>query len=260
VGDILFPQALAETLQAGRQAAGVRCANSAAGRGPRSGLIISAVTAASSVRSSAGGQGASAGMPYFSRHHSVSPGRKQEPRSFSAMPAAMSTSPVLAPIYPARIKRRCCLPVRMRTRSLPPRRAWHARQHCRSSRPEQPPPSRWCAAVMIKGNRGADARGFLAASRAGVVDEVAASKKTITRPRLGKDRALQSRAHGTPRGPNGRGPPIPGDSASAVDDVGHGQTAARDGTDRQPAIRTAACSTGIGDMLGRSARPARDRH
>ena len=59
--DILFPQAAGEKLKRAAEAAGVRCANSAADAVRGVDLIISAVTAASSVerRGGAVGQGAS---------------------------------------------------------------------------------------------------------------------------------------------------------------------------------------------------------
>ena len=54
--------------------------------------------------------------------------------------------------------------------------------------------------VMIKGIEALTLECFLAASRAGVVDEVAASlKQQLSGPRLGEGRALQPRAHGEPR-------------------------------------------------------------
>src|ERR1700722_8759750 len=76
--DILFPQAAAEKLERAAEAAGVRCATSAADAVRGVDLIISAVTAASSVEAAQAIKAHLAGTPYFLDINSVSPGRKQE--------------------------------------------------------------------------------------------------------------------------------------------------------------------------------------
>jgi hypothetical protein len=62
--DILFPQAAGETLKAAAQAAGVRCARSAADAVHGVDLIISAVTAASSVEAAQSVKAHLAGAPF----------------------------------------------------------------------------------------------------------------------------------------------------------------------------------------------------
>ena len=76
--DILFPQAAGEKLKRAADAAGVRCANSAADAVRGVDLIISAVTAASSVEAAQAVKAHLAGTPYFLDINSVSPGRKQD--------------------------------------------------------------------------------------------------------------------------------------------------------------------------------------
>src|ERR1700723_1963556 len=76
--DILFPQAAGEKLKRAAEAAGVRCANSAADAVRGMDLIISAVTAASSVDAAQAVKAYLAGLPYFLDINSVSPGRKQD--------------------------------------------------------------------------------------------------------------------------------------------------------------------------------------
>src|SRR6202034_889027 len=83
-------------------AAGVRCANSAADAIRGVDLIISAVTAASSVDAAQSVKAHLAGMPYFLDINSVSPGRKQNTAKLLGEAARYVDVAVLAPIYPAR--------------------------------------------------------------------------------------------------------------------------------------------------------------
>jgi 3-hydroxyisobutyrate dehydrogenase-like beta-hydroxyacid dehydrogenase len=144
--DILFPQVVGKKLKLAAQAAGVRCANSAADAIRGVDLIISAVTAALSVEAAQAVKAHLAGTPYFLDINSVSPGRKQDTAKLLGDAGRYVDVAVLAPIYPARHQTRCCLPVRMRTRS----RQCSLRSACASAlpgpKPAPPPPSRWSAA------------------------------------------------------------------------------------------------------------------
>src|ERR1700679_1372193 len=100
--DILFRQAAGEKLKRAAQAAGVRCANSAADAVRGMDLIISAVTAASSVDAAQAVKAHLAGTPYFLDINSVSPGRKQDTAKLLGDAGRYVDVAVLAPIYPAR--------------------------------------------------------------------------------------------------------------------------------------------------------------
>src|SRR5580704_16347924 len=100
--DILFPQAAGEKLKQAAQAAGAHCASSAADAVRGVDLIISAVTAASSVEAAQAVKAHLAGAPYFLDINSVSPGRKQETAKLLGAAGRYVDVAVLAPIYPAR--------------------------------------------------------------------------------------------------------------------------------------------------------------
>ena len=84
------------------EAIGVRCAGSAADAVREADIIISAVTAASSVDAAQSVKAHLAGQPYFLDINSVSPGRKQETAKLLGDAARYVDVAVLAPIYPAR--------------------------------------------------------------------------------------------------------------------------------------------------------------
>ena len=145
--DILFPQAAGEKLKRAAEAVGVRCANSAADAVRGADMIISAVTAASSVDAAQSVKAHLAGTPYFLDINSVSPGRKQDTAKLLGDAGRYVDVAVLAPIYPARHQTPMLLAgphagaiapmlaaLGMRVDALP------------APRPAPPPPSRWCAA------------------------------------------------------------------------------------------------------------------
>src|ERR1700691_1309929 len=174
--DILFPQAAGLKLKEAAQAAGVHCANSAADAVRGVDLIISAVTAASSVDAVQSVRAHLAGTPYFLDINSVSPGRKQDTAKLLGDAGRYVDVAVLAPIYPARHQTPMLL----------------AGAHAEAAAPELAGrPCGWGVAgsevgaaaikmvrsVMIKGLEALTLECFLAASRAGVIDEVATSMK-----------------------------------------------------------------------------------
>ena len=76
--DILFPIAEGARLKAAGEAIGVRLANSAADAVTETDMIVSAVTAASSLEAARSVEPYLKGAPYYLDINSVSPGRKQE--------------------------------------------------------------------------------------------------------------------------------------------------------------------------------------
>jgi 3-hydroxyisobutyrate dehydrogenase-like beta-hydroxyacid dehydrogenase len=100
--DILFTQRDGEKLRQAGQAIGVRCAQSAADAVRDADMIISAVTAASSLEAAQSVTSHLAGAPYFLDINSVSPGRKQETAKVLGTTARYVDVAVIAPIHPAR--------------------------------------------------------------------------------------------------------------------------------------------------------------
>jgi len=175
--DILFPQPAGETLKEAARAAGLRCANSAADAVRGSGLIISAVTAASSVEAAQAVKSHLAGVPYFLDINSVSPGRKQETAKLLGDAGRYVDVAVLAPIYPARHQTPMLLAGPHAGAIAPMLASLGMRVSIAGLETGAAAAIKMVRSVMIKGMEALTLECFLAASRAGVIDEVAASMK-----------------------------------------------------------------------------------
>jgi len=175
--DILFPRAAGEKLKRAAEAAGVRCANSAADAVRGVDLIISAVTAASSVEEAQAIKAHLAGTPYFLDINSVSPGRKQETAKLLGAAGRYVDVAVLAPIYPARHQTPMLLAGPHADTLAPVLAALGMRVSITGAETGAAAAIKMVRSVMIKGIEALTLECFLAASRAGVIDEVAASMK-----------------------------------------------------------------------------------
>jgi 3-hydroxyisobutyrate dehydrogenase-like beta-hydroxyacid dehydrogenase len=175
--DILFPQAAGEKLKEAAQAAGVRCANSAADAVRGVDLIISAVTAASSVEAAQSVKAHLAGAPYFLDINSVSPGRKQDTAKLLGEAGRYVDVAVLAPIYPARHQTPMLLAGPHARAIAAVLTALAMRVSIAGAETGAAAAIKMVRSVMIKGIEALTLECFLAASRAGVIDEVAASMK-----------------------------------------------------------------------------------
>jgi 3-hydroxyisobutyrate dehydrogenase-like beta-hydroxyacid dehydrogenase len=175
--DILFPQAAAEKLKRAAETAGVRCANSAADAVRGVDLIVSAVTAASSVEAAQAIKAHLAGTPYFLDINSVSPGRKQETAKLFGAAGRYVDVAVLAPIYPARHQTPMLLAGPHAQAIAPVLAALGMRVRVAGAETGAAAAIKMVRSVMIKGIEALTLECFLAASRAGVIDEVAASMK-----------------------------------------------------------------------------------
>jgi 3-hydroxyisobutyrate dehydrogenase-like beta-hydroxyacid dehydrogenase len=175
--DILFPQGAGDKLQRAADAAGVRRARSAADAVRDADLIISAVTAASSVEAAQSAKGHLAGAPYFLDINSVSPGRKQETAKLVGDAGRYVDVAVLAPIYPARHQTPMLLAGPHAEAVAPVLAALGMRVSIAGAETGAAAAIKMVRSVMIKGIEALTLECFLAASRAGVVDEVAASMK-----------------------------------------------------------------------------------
>src|SRR5664280_3779016 len=100
--DILFPQAEGARLKAAGASIGVRLANSAADAVAETDMIISAVTAASSLEAARSVEPHLTAKPYYLDINSVSPGRKQATAKLLGERARYVDVAVIAPINPAR--------------------------------------------------------------------------------------------------------------------------------------------------------------
>ena len=100
--DILFPSAdgAHSSRRARRSARGV--ANSAADAARGADIIVSAVTAASSLEAAKSVEPHLTGNPYFLDINSVSPGRKKDTEKLLGSKARYVDVAILAPIHPAR--------------------------------------------------------------------------------------------------------------------------------------------------------------
>jgi 3-hydroxyisobutyrate dehydrogenase-like beta-hydroxyacid dehydrogenase len=175
--DTLFPTAEGERLKSAAAAIGVRCASSAADAVRGADVIISAVTAADSVEAARSVKPHLAGQPYFLDINSVSPGRKQETATLLGDGACYIDVAVLGPIHPARHQTPMLLAGTDAAAVAPKLRALGMRVTVGGAQVGAAAAVKMVRSVMIKGIEALTYECFLAAARAGLVEEVAASLK-----------------------------------------------------------------------------------
>jgi 3-hydroxyisobutyrate dehydrogenase-like beta-hydroxyacid dehydrogenase len=175
--DILFPQADGEMLKAAAGAIGVRAAASASDAVRDADIVVSAVTAAASVEAARSVKAHLAGTPFFLDINSVSPGRKQETAKLLGDVARYVDVAVLAPIHPARHRTPLLLAGPDAEAVAPTLQALDMRATIAGAEIGAAAAVKMVRSVMIKGIEALTLECFLAAARAGVVDEVAASLK-----------------------------------------------------------------------------------
>jgi 3-hydroxyisobutyrate dehydrogenase-like beta-hydroxyacid dehydrogenase len=175
--DILFPQAAGERLKRAAEAIGVRCASSAADAVRDTEIVVSAVTAASSVEAALSVKPHLAGGPFLLDINSVSPGRKQETAKLLGKAARYIDVAVIAPIHPARHGTPMLLAGPDAAAAAPVLAALGMRVTVAGAETGAAAAIKMVRSVMVKGIEALTLECFLAASRAGVVEEVAASLK-----------------------------------------------------------------------------------
>jgi 3-hydroxyisobutyrate dehydrogenase-like beta-hydroxyacid dehydrogenase len=175
--DILFPKPEGEKLRRAGAASGVHCANSAAEAVRDADIVICAVTAASSVEAACSVKAQLAGKPFFLDINSVSPGRKQETAKLLGDGARYVDVAVLAPIHPARHQTPMLLAGPDAGAIAPALTALGMRATIGGAEVGAAAAIKMVRSVMIKGIEALTLECFLAAARAGVIDEVAASMK-----------------------------------------------------------------------------------
>jgi 3-hydroxyisobutyrate dehydrogenase-like beta-hydroxyacid dehydrogenase len=175
--DILFPEPLGDRLRHAGEAIGVRCASSAGDAGRESQIVISAVTAAASVAAAQSVKAHLAGQPFLLDINSVSPGRKQETAKLLGDSARYVDVAVLAPIHPARHQTPMLLAGPHAAAVAPMLAALGMRTTIAGAEVGAAAAIKMVRSVIVKGIEALTLECFLAAARAGVVDEVANSLK-----------------------------------------------------------------------------------
>ena len=175
--DILFPQAAGERLRQAGEAIGVRGASSAGDAVRDAEIVISAVTAAASVAAAQSVKAHLVGRPFFLDINSVSPGRKQETAKLFGEAARYVDVAVLAPIYPARHKTPMLLAGPHAAAVAPILAALGMGATIAGTEVGAAAAIKMVRSVIVKGIEALTLECFLAAARAGVVDEVASSLK-----------------------------------------------------------------------------------
>jgi len=175
--DILFPRSEGERLRRAGEAIDVLCAPSAAEAVRGAEIIISAVTAASSVAAAQSVEPHLAGHPFFLDINSVSPARKQATAKLLGGRARYVDVAVLGPIHPARHQSPMLLAGEHAQTIAPTLSSLGMRVTVGGSEVGAAAATKMVRSVMIKGIEALTLECFLAAARAGVAEEVAASLK-----------------------------------------------------------------------------------
>jgi 3-hydroxyisobutyrate dehydrogenase-like beta-hydroxyacid dehydrogenase len=176
--DILFPDDEGARLKQAGERIGARLATSAADAVVNSDIIVAAVTAASSLDAAKAVVPYIAGNPYYLDINSVSPGRKQETARLLEGTARYVDVAILAPIHPRRHQTPLLL-AGPHAGTLMPLLIdeLEMRGAIASDQVGAAAALKMIRSVMIKGIEALTAECFLAAERAGIVEEVTASLK-----------------------------------------------------------------------------------
>jgi 3-hydroxyisobutyrate dehydrogenase-like beta-hydroxyacid dehydrogenase len=173
--DILFPTPDGTTLKTAGQQMGVRLAASVDEAVADADIVISAVTAASSLEAAQSVAPHLKGNPYFLDINSVSPGRKQATAKLLDGKARYVDVAVIAPIHPKRHKTPLLIAGPYAEGIAPLLREMEMTLKVVSPDTGQAAAIKMIRSVMIKGIEALTLECFLAAERAGLVEEVAVS-------------------------------------------------------------------------------------
>jgi 3-hydroxyisobutyrate dehydrogenase-like beta-hydroxyacid dehydrogenase len=189
--DILFPAAAGASLKHAGETMGARVASSAADAARGADIIVSAVTAASSLEAARSVEPHLTGNPYFLDINSVSPGRKKETEKLLGSKARYVDVAILAPIHPARHQTPLLLAGPHAENVMPLLiDELEMRGAIAGDEVGQAAGLKMIRSVMIKGMEALTLECFLAAKRYGIVDEVAASLKN-NYPTLDWNKAIE---------------------------------------------------------------------
>jgi len=175
--DILFPAAEGAKLKAAGEKIGMHLAHSAAGAVANADMVISAVTAASSYEAAESVAPHLNGNPYYLDINSVSPGRKQATAKLLDGRARYIDVAVIAPIHPKRHKSAMLIAGPHAQAAAPLLQELEMQLRIVDGGVGAAAAIKMIRSVMIKGIEALTLECFLAAHRAGIVDEVADSMK-----------------------------------------------------------------------------------
>lgn len=175
--DILFPESAGDRLKAAGSRMGVHCAASAQDAVAETDIIVSAVTAASSLEAARSVEPHLAGNPWYLDINSVSPGRKQETEKLLGGKARYVDVAVIAPIHPGRHRTPLLIAGPHADAASPLLGELEMQFTIVGPATGAAAAIKMIRSVMIKGIEALTLECFLAASRAGVLDEVTASLK-----------------------------------------------------------------------------------
>jgi 3-hydroxyisobutyrate dehydrogenase-like beta-hydroxyacid dehydrogenase len=175
--DILFPEKDGDKLKQAGKAMGVRLASSAADAVRETDIVIAAVTAASSVDAAGSVKPHLTAAPYYLDINSVSPGRKQETEKLLGDTARYVDVAIMAPIHPARHKTPMHLAGPHSETVAPVLQSLGMQLTMAGPDIGAAAAIKMIRGVIVKGMEALTEECFIAAFRAGVVQEVAASLK-----------------------------------------------------------------------------------
>jgi 3-hydroxyisobutyrate dehydrogenase-like beta-hydroxyacid dehydrogenase len=173
--DILFPEPDGQPLKVSAEKLGVRIAQSAADVAHEADIVIAAVTAASSVEAAKSVASHVAGAPYYLDINSVSPGKKQDTAALLADKARYVDVAIIAPIYPKLHKTAMLLAGPNAQSVAPLLTELGMNAKVAGDKTGTAAAIKMIRSVMIKGIEALTLETFLAATRAGLVEEVTAS-------------------------------------------------------------------------------------
>jgi 3-hydroxyisobutyrate dehydrogenase-like beta-hydroxyacid dehydrogenase len=176
--DILFPKDEGARLKQAGEKMGARLASSAADAVAHSDIIVAAVTASSSLEAAQSVAPHISGNPYYLDINSVSPGRKKNTARLLEGTARYVDVAILAPIHPKRHQTPLLL-AGPHAQAVMPLLIDELEMQGAIASDEIGAATglKMIRSVMIKGIEALTAECFMAAQRAGIVDEVAASLK-----------------------------------------------------------------------------------
>ena len=175
--DILFPEPAGERLKVAGEKIDVRLASSAQDAMRESDIIVSAVTAASSLEAAQSVVPHLSGNPYYLDINSVSPGRKRESAKLMGERARYIDVAVVAPIHPKRHRTPLLIAGPHAEAASPLLNELEMQLRVVGETVGAAAAIKMIRSVMIKGIEALTLECFLAASRAGLLDEVTASLK-----------------------------------------------------------------------------------
>jgi 3-hydroxyisobutyrate dehydrogenase-like beta-hydroxyacid dehydrogenase len=201
--DILFPKAEGAKLRAAGEKFGVRLASSAADAVAETDMIISAVTAASSLEAAQSVAPHLKGNPYYLDINSVSPGRKQATAELLGDKARYVDVAVIAPIHPKRHQTPLLIAGPHAEAVSPLLTELDMKLSIVPGDTGQAAAIKMIRSVMIKGLEALTLECYLAATRAGLLDEVLASMKnnypTLDFAKMGDYNIERMASHGERR-------------------------------------------------------------